>query len=113
MSRDQESLRRAADLIEKHGWIQGDYGDMSQGYCAIGALSRAALATASDGTYDGSLHLLEAAIPTTFPDNPNTWSGKFSRVVEWNDTPGRTREEVLQLFRKAAGDEQAIEAPEG
>jgi len=103
--REQTSLRRAADLIEEHGWVQGEYGNKRKGYCVIGALGREALPM----TYHDAVVRLDAALPDTFPEK----TSRFQRLVEWNDTPGRTRDEVLQLFRKAAGDEQAVEASEG
>lgn len=101
-----KALKNAAKLIEERGWIQGSYGDHVNGFCSIGALDKA---TDTDTYYPAARRLAEA-VPKEFCPQLKV---SINRVIEYNDTPGRTRDEVLQLFRKAASDEQAIEAPEG
>lgn len=101
-----KALQNAAKLIEARGWIQGSYGDHVHGFCSVGALN-----TATDTeTYYPAAQRLAKAVPKEFCPQLKV---SINRVIEYNDTPGRTRDEVLQLFRKAASDEQAVEASEG
>lgn len=95
-----KALQQAAKLIEEKGWIQGSYGDHVHGFCSIGALG-----TVTDHeTYYPATQVLAGAVPEEFCPQLKP---SIQRIIEWNDTPGRTRSEVVQLFRKAAGDEQA------
>ena len=78
-------LLDAANLIERHGWIQGAYGRPDRGYCLFGAVFEAS-------KYDS--------------DNP--WAALVDQEVTggdpigWNDAEGRTREQVIGLLRSAA-----------
>lgn len=106
MSDVVKALQHAADLIEKKGWIQGSYGDHVHGFCSIGALNT----VADPDVYYQATQRLAITVPEEFC---RRLKPSIQRIIEYNDTPGRTKEEVLQLFRKAAGDEQAVEASEG
>lgn len=90
-------LNEAADLIEKFGWIQGNYGAEECGYCALGAI----LAVDFDDDY--SIHSFNNYIQDNHPD-------MNLGAVEWNDTPGRTKEEVISTLRKAAA---YVSVPQG
>lgn len=98
-----ELLRKAADEIRRRGWYQGDYGsDVSNfstcAVCSMGAV-RAVLSPTGDAwggtrTYSrlkaerAACTLVELAVGEILPN--------------WNDAPGRTVEEVLDVFEKAA-----------
>lgn len=83
--RTRDVLREAAKVIEKYGWHQNDYGNESQGFCAIGALSKA-----------GPLADIDTAIRAL-----QKHVRRLS-IADWNDKPGRTKEEVLKALRGAA-----------
>lgn len=95
--RASELLRKAADEIRRRGWHQGDYGsDYSVpetcAVCSVGAISAATsgspwLPTSTSGNQ--ALCILTDAI-------------NLEDVVPWNDAEGRTVEEVLDAFERAA-----------
>lgn len=98
-------LEDAADLLEKDGWIQGDYHGHSDhelsahqdptGHCAIGALS-SAMNIAGLGRYHQDRYpVFHAAMNAMhrMTVEPVAW---------WNDRPDRTKQEVLDILRKAA-----------
>ena len=69
---------KAADYIEKHGWTQGEYEREDGAVCLAGAISRVALGA--------RVHDLDDLVPD-------------SCVIQWQDRPGRTKDEVLALLR--------------
>lgn len=84
--RTRDVLRNAAKLIEKHGWVQGCFGDKRLGYCAAGAINHVAPSGAAAGLAKDKLRQLA-------PDG---------LITLWNDAPGRTKDEVVAALRKAA-----------
>lgn len=103
------ALLKAAEVIESNGWIQNEFYDCSQAssgtprtkrrVCAAGALNLAILgdpeSVAIDYRGDGHLlHLAQSAIEPHLPASVP--------LAEWNDAEGRTAEEVVALFRRAA-----------
>lgn len=78
--------KKAADYIREHGWCQGTMRDEKGRVCAMGATE-----------YCGAENwgqLVDAAFR-------NELGGKIG-VVQFNDRPGRTVEEVLAVFDKIA-----------
>lgn len=85
--RTRDVLRKAARLIEKYGLAKGRHGSKREGFCAIGAVD----AATPDGLgYSAAMTRLYRHL------------GHGVGIAEWNDTPGRTKEEVLQALRRAA-----------
>lgn len=88
-------VRQAAATIKERGWVQGNYGDRDHGYCAIGAV-RAVIGT--------GVQYQQIAIEL------NIWMRSLIHskgpiecaVTDFNDTPGRTREEILLHMNKFA-----------
>jgi hypothetical protein len=90
-----ELLKAAKVVLNDYGWIQGDTGNRHVGFCALGAVREAATGqdfgiaamilrpNAYDALVDASRS--EALVP----------------VSTFNDTPGRTKDEVLALFDRA------------
>lgn len=74
----------AAGYIEEHGWCQHDH-KSGERVCAIGAISEVAK---WDVMVD-ALRVFSAHIGTNL-------------IPTWNDTPGRTQEEVVLALRGAA-----------
>jgi hypothetical protein len=99
-------LERAAALIEEHGWVQFSFGDETKGYCITGAIMRASRDDARMSqvlAYDmvaEQLKLDEVALPGVLPQfgGPGSWLA----LSYWNDSPGRTEQEVLRVLRRAA-----------
>lgn len=89
------TLGRAADLIEEHGWLQGQMGDVGRGFCLLGAVYEGvdyAMYSHDPGSYglivEGALRRVRRVVG--------------NKMVGWNDSPGRTREEVVAALRTAA-----------
>lgn len=91
-------LRRARVLLQTHGWTRGSYHseqkpDGTFSYCALGALGAAVgnsvvAATGSNRNVNAA-HLLVKEV------------AGCSWVPDWNDAYGRTREEVITVFKEA------------
>lgn len=121
-----EALEKAADMLESGQveWIQGDFetlvnGDTGlMGHCAVGALCKAAketwrrnhpIATEAlgyvkphvfDSVYD--LARKEATIPSILPTKEN-WDAE-SAMLMFNDRVARDKEEIIEVFKRAAKD---------
>ena len=80
-----EVLKEAAQIIEEHGWVQGKPGRPGEGYCMVGAIQEVSGFTPCLITAVGLVRSI------TQED-----------LAYWNDQPGRTKEEVLHVLRKAA-----------
>lgn len=78
---------QAADLIRRHGWVQRKCGTTGEGYCIIGAI----IAVPKHESGHPAIEALREEL------------GGQS-VVFWNDTEGRTQEEVLELLERTARD---------
>lgn len=85
------NIRRAAAIIENRGWIQGSDGYKEVGFCMRGALRYAVPATED---YSFNYEALQNWLSNIY--------GPGTMIVGYNDTPGRTKEEVLLTMRKCA-----------
>jgi hypothetical protein len=93
------TLNRAADIIEQTGWTQGAFAIDAAGnpvtalsptatcYCTIGAIRKAA------GGHTRVIARANAALCEHLG---------IRDTADWNDTAGRTREEVVAALRGAA-----------
>lgn len=94
-------ILKAKELIERDGWVQGSlrwtHDGVCQGRCLVGALRDASM--------------LEISFPAPeYSARYNSYLAARQRVrdlawndeVVWNDTPGRTKDEVLEMLTKAA-----------
>jgi hypothetical protein len=82
----QQFLSDMADLIETNGWCQGNLKNRQGNFCIVGAhleLSWRRRAVSNQAF---------AALKRRLGDN----------ISLWNDAPGRTKEEVIELIRRAA-----------
>lgn len=87
-----EVFTKAADVLEAFGWIQGTFGNIESGFCALGAIGRAEDELGRIGT---DLEPLHAAIR-------HASGGQATpSIVVWNDAPGRTQAEVVTALREA------------
>ena len=83
-------LTRAADLIERDGWCQGG-SIVGKKRCAAAAIGDV-LATYRTSTLACRREIVGALLHAT-----GLWS-----IPDWNDEPGRTKEEVVAALREAA-----------
>jgi hypothetical protein len=92
-------LNKAADLLEKYGWIQNKYGSLRSGMCGAGAVNFAldGSARSSYGWREDTIALrskVDGCIISVLPRN--------NSLVSYNDKKGRTKEQVVKLLRRAA-----------
>ena len=92
-----EYLRAAREKIVQHGWTQGTIQD-KRGFCALGACAKVCEDRARLEMSDARMyHTAQRALA----DKCKEIYGRVN-VVTVNDTPGRTQQEMLDLFEKAA-----------
>ena len=99
----RKDAKAAADYIREHGWCQGEFVNKKGACCMAGARNAVTIGN-PQGTHspylkDGAtreLALREAVNNELF----DTWT------VPWNDTPGRTKEEVLEVFDRIANSDK-------
>lgn len=91
MSTVADILNGAADLIERYGLAQRDYGCEATGYCISGAIDTAA--GGEKGTAEDDDALIARFVVADIVND--SW-------ITYNDTPGRTQAEVVATLRAAA-----------
>lgn len=90
----QDALDKAADIIDELGWTQRSYHGPDGGVCCLGAIQLAVGAgPTSDPIHDAARLLCRRVGAPDPTDRPRR------KVVEWNDAPGRTREQVTAALR--------------
>jgi hypothetical protein len=93
-------LDTAADLIDKHGWVQRSWGSEKTGYCALGATLHAmGELTATPiplPDFNGVIARANGALAAEIGLDSN------SGIVGWNDAFDRTQDEVVDHMRWAA-----------
>ncbi len=101
---EADVLNRAADLLEEFGWLQlkmcpegwNALGRTQGPFCLVGAITRARLDFGGDMFNDGvGVSLTEQAAKLVDPDSDG-------HPDFWNDSPDRTKEEVISALREAA-----------
>lgn len=95
MSTVVETLTKARTLLENYGWIQEDVGGAETGFCALGAVTEA-VELCSSARYDAYYAARSALMYTV----QSSEFGCHDGVIQFNDAPGRTKEEVLNLFNQ-------------
>jgi len=91
--RTRNNARKTADLIIEGGWCQGRR-SLGTAMCAKEAMER--VCVREHPTLGRMTEGLEELV-VAFSDRTN---GGY--VIEFNDTPGRTKEEVLAVFEDIA-----------
>lgn len=106
-AKDAEVFRKAAEVLEQDGWVQGKM-HTPDGHCLIGALEMALWGRAFDWTIDveqrGDMSRL-AALFGTFLDR--------SSVIKWNDAEGRTKEDVVKALLQVADTADVVDMTDG
>ena len=98
-----EKLNEAIALIEKHGWLQGNYREHGK-HCIVGAVASVC------GELDEMGYLSVADSPKYAEclryvgDYLNSYLGfdclDVITIAEWNDCSGRTKDEVLHALHE-------------
>lgn len=101
MTRTVEILRGAKTVLERNGWHQGTFYDQAQHdtgvpraqcrVCLMGAVYVAA--SGSPITYGYGAAEAQGLLTETLDRR-----GRWEQVYDWNDAPGRTLAEVLELL---------------
>lgn len=93
-------LDKAADVIIERGWHQGDYQKPGgEAVCAMGALFAAAARSPRTAGLNTADPRSAAAVAATCLKRH---LGIESSLPAWNDSPGRTEDEVLAALRECA-----------
>lgn len=90
----REVLLKAAEVLERDGWRQHDAGFVGQPRCVLGAMRQACLPELPGGAFADA----QGALHSFIYDR-----GHSCGIVVWNDSPGRTADEVIAALRAAAG----------
>lgn len=97
-------LLRAADILDERGWTQGDFVAADGCVCALGAVHLASNEIAGipcRATF-ATGDLYEQALDRIYAIVGGLGSGG---IAVWNDEDGRTKDEVQDMLRRAAGGE--------
>ena len=87
----EEAARAARALLVKYGWHQGSYRGTDGSFCLAGAI-RYVYAFSSNFESKDDLHYrIENLLDRRGEPDP--------RAHPWNDAPGRTKRQVLELLR--------------
>ena len=101
LTAEGELLLAAADYLENHGWCQGKLTEPNGAACAIGAMhcGIGALRFGERPDTDKGLRISETITGFSLYLAKQTGNG---RIADWNDAPGRTKEQVVSMLREAA-----------
>lgn len=110
MSEIGNIIAKAAKEIETRGWCQGTLENDKGEVCALGAVHHVLVGRCNfwhrgyeqSDQRDAALKVLAAHIPADFESH---FPRSSSRVVTYNNAKGRTKQDMLELFEKAALDE--------
>ena len=83
---------KAVEILETSGWTQDSYQNDKGQFCLMGAISQAVILTKKDGQFS----LLGQISKKINPFSPFV----ATSIIGWNDTPGRTKEEVIDMLKE-------------
>lgn len=100
-AKSREALKKAADLIDEAGWIQGGIISATDGFDAYGAILSASTRI---GIYDTEerVEIQQSAMAKISFGLPYSYDNLCMALVAWNDDPDRTKQEVVETLRTAA-----------
>lgn len=96
--RNADVLDAAADYIERHGWCHRDAVGPDGNVCALTALIMVAPRRADGSAVSVGAPFRALTVAAGLPTSGD--------IVGWNDADGRTEQQVLDVFRKAAKQER-------
>ena len=84
--------RRAAQLLREKGWCQKAFSETDGSLCILGALT-----IADDPDFPPSKH--GGLVPPKITAIANEFLSQLGIAIwQWNDAPGRTKEQVIALL---------------
>lgn len=89
----RKALLDAAEHLRKAGWLQGDWGEAEGPRCVGGALSLVTYERADSSAACYARCEARNALCRVIGDDD---------IVTWNNTPGRTKEQVISALTAAA-----------
>ena len=99
-AKSRETLKKAADLIDEAGWIQGGIISATDGFDAYGAILSASTRI---GIYDTEERVkIQQSAMAKVSYFWTTPSDNLMGLVSWNDDPVRTKQDVVETLRMAA-----------
>lgn len=121
----EEALLKAVEILERDGWIQGEYFEQADDLeaegttealvnaartapvCSMGAIYRAVFGQAAviltgKGDTDAQWYSRELRELAYQADALLRTQTEGDGVITWNDASGRTKEDVILAFKKAA-----------
>ncbi len=91
LDEDGKVIWDVANYIGEHGWIQCSYNRVSEGVCILGAYH----ALTGDESHSSISRI------ANFLDIGHIEGDCFA-ITDYNDTEGRTKEEVITMLKQAA-----------
>lgn len=87
----QKTLLEAAEIIKKNGHRKGAAGSMGTARCVVGAICEAGFHAGgrSQSVIDEACNRVQQLVVPT-------------NIVDWNDAPERTADEVIKALQEAA-----------
>jgi hypothetical protein len=102
-----EALTEARDLLVKEGWVQGvyadqvDYESLACRRCSLGALRQMDYRDHPHVVVTMEMQDILLAAMRQVDNDAGDGVLIFHSVIQWNDAPTRTKEQVLQAFNLA------------
>lgn len=94
----RQALLKAAEIVRERGLCQGQMVDKQQRVCAMGAMS-----IAMSGLCDHRwMNLYIMATNAVIEELARRKQINLGGIPDWNDQPGRTKEEVIDVLTAAA-----------
>ena len=106
----KEVFAAAADLLGREGWGQGSYKKEDGTRCMLGACMAVTVGDRFENAHDANWQpksvcedysVAVQALEDHFYALGKT-TGKRASAAEWNDAPGRTKDEVIAKLRELA-----------
>lgn len=92
---------KAADVIRKRGWTQGNYVDEHGHVCLVGAISYALEGHPNNEKLDHVAFMRSCEAEDAIKHHLQTsWGELCPLVADWNDDPARSKEDVLLLLKE-------------
>jgi len=100
-------LADTREYIDQKGWTQGRYRDLNTGaVCSLGGIQQVLVQDGVDLSTGQGLRLFHT-VAEAFAKVVRTRISSTATIAVWNDTPTRTKQEVLDAFAKAEKIERA------
>lgn len=84
----------ALKILDEFGWHQGSYGTDAVGYCAVGALSKAAMKLKYTKNYAADALVTAGLVPPV--------AGVLHPLASYNDLPSTSEEDIRLILKKGA-----------